>query len=184
MHAVRRTLLTRQAAATRLPLTEIPIPVGCTNEQYDTAMAAALATASAAGITAVAFGDLYLEEIRRYREDRLRGTGIEPIFPLWGEPTSRLVHDMIDGGLRARVTCVDPRQMPAALCGAEIDRAFVDTLPAEVDPCGENGEFHTFAFGGPMFTEDLRIDVGRTVARDGFVFTDLLPAPPARVASD
>lgn len=173
MHAVRRALLAAQADAADLPLTEVPIPAECTNEQYDAAMAAALEGARAAGVEQVAFGDLFLEDIRRYREERMRGTGLEPIFPLWGEPTSDLIERMLASGLRARVTCVDPRRMPESLCGAEIDRGFLDALPESVDPCGENGEFHSFAFAGPMFREDVPIERGETVHRDGFVFTDL-----------
>lgn len=175
MHAVRRELLAAQATAAGLPLTEVPIPIGCTNEQYDAAMAAALDEAKARDITRVAFGDLYLEDIRRYREERLAGTGLEPVFPLWGIPTHELIETMLSGGLRARVTCVDPKQISADLCGAEIDRSFVATLPSGADPCGENGEFHSFAFAGPMFERDVAIEVGETVERDGFVFTDLLP---------
>ncbi len=178
MHAVRRQLLAEQAAAVNLPLTEVPIAIGCTNDQYDEAMGRALDGAKADGVEQVAFGDLYLEDIRRYREDRMRGTGIEPIFPLWGEPTADLIEQMIDGGLRARVTCVDPKQMPEALCGAEIDRAFLAALPTGVDPCGENGEFHSFAFAGPMFRNEVPLHVGETVTRDGFVFTDLVPLDP------
>lgn len=173
MHAVRRTLLAAQADAAGLPLTEVPIPAECTNEQYDAAMAAALEGARTAGVEQVAFGDLFLEDIRRYREQRMQGTGLEPIFPLWGEPTSDLIERMLASGLRARVTCVDPRQMPESLCGAEIDRGFLDALPESVDACGENGEFHSFAFAGPMFREDVPIERGETVHRDGFVFTDL-----------
>lgn len=175
MHAVRRGLLATQAAAAGLPLQEVSIPIGCSNEQYDAAMAAALDQAKAAGVEAVAFGDLYLEDIRKYREERLAGTGVEPLFPLWGRPTDGLVRTMIGGGLRARVTCVDPRQMPEALCGSEIDAAFLAALPAGVDPCGENGEFHSFAFAGPMFDHEIDVRVGETVTRDGFVFTDLVP---------
>jgi len=175
MHAVRRNLLAAQAAAAGLPLAEIPIPIGCTNEQYDTAMATALEAAKAQGVTQVAFGDLYLEDIRRYREERLTGTGLEPVFPLWGIPTDELIETMLSSGLRARVTCVDPRQISEDLCGAEIDRSFLAALPRGADPCGENGEFHSFAFAGPMFEHDVAIEVGETVKRDGFVFTDLLP---------
>jgi diphthamide synthase (EF-2-diphthine--ammonia ligase) len=139
-------------------------------------MARALDDARASGADAVAFGDLFLEDVRRYREDRLRGTGLEPLFPLWGEPTGALVARMLEAGLRARVTCVDPKQLPARLCGSEVDSSFVAALPASVDPCGENGEFHTFAFAGPMFRRTVSVRVGDTVERDGFVFTDLLPA--------
>lgn len=176
MHAVRRKLLAAQARAAGLSLTEVPIPIGCTNEQYDQAMSAALEVAKAAGITHAAFGDLFLEDIRRYREERLEGTGIDPVFPLWGIPTRDLISQMLDGGLRARITCVDPQQLDPKICGDEIDRAFVAALPPSVDPCGENGEFHSFAFAGPMFDHDIPIARGETVERDGFVFTDFNPA--------
>lgn len=179
MHAVRRELLRAQADAAGLPLIEVPIPVGCTNAQYDDAMAATLGKARDEGVTRVAFGDLYLEDIRRYREERLAGTGIEPLFPLWGLPTRTLIHTMLEGGLRARVTCVDPRQIPAELSGSEIDEAFLAALPPEADPCGENGEYHSFAFAGPMFRTDIEIDVGERVERDGFVFTDLTVSAPS-----
>lgn len=175
MHAVRRKLLAAQAEAAGLPLTEVQIPIGCTNEQYDRAMSEALGEAKRMGVTHAAFGDLFLEDIRRYREERLDGTGIEPIFPLWGIPTADLIGEMLDGGLRARITCVDPKQLDPKHCGAEIDRALLQALPSSVDPCGEKGEFHSFAFAGPMFDHEISVQVGETVERDGFVFTDLTP---------
>jgi len=138
-------------------------------------MAGALAEARAAGIEAVAFGDLFLEDIRRYREDRMAPTGLRPLFPLWGRPTRALAEEMIDGGLRARLTCVDPRALDASFAGRAFDRGLLSALPPEVDPCGERGEFHTFAWDGPMFRSPIPVVAGAIVHRDGFVFADLLP---------
>jgi len=179
MHAVRRALLEAQAEAAGVPLVVVPIPSPCPNETYEAAMAAAVADARARGITGIAFGDLYLEDIRRYRERQMSGTGLRLHFPLWGRPTRALAEAMIDGGLQARLTCVDPRVMPADLAGAAFDRALLGRLPAGVDPCGENGEFHTFAWDGPMFRRPLPVRNGEVVTRDGFVFADLLPAEAA-----
>jgi diphthamide synthase (EF-2-diphthine--ammonia ligase) len=142
-------------------------------------MAGAVAEARARGITGIAFGDLFLEDIRRYREKQMSGTGLDLHFPLWGRPTAALAEDMIGGGLRARLTCVDPRVMPEDLAGAAFDRGLLARLPAGVDPCGENGEFHTFAWDGPMFRRPVPVRGGEVVARDGFVFADLLPAEAA-----
>jgi diphthamide synthase (EF-2-diphthine--ammonia ligase) len=139
-------------------------------------MAAAMARARADGITAVAFGDLFLEDVRRYREDRLRGSGVTPLFPIWGIPTDALARRMIDGGLRARLTCVDPKQLPAGFAGRDFDAALLADLPVGVDPCGERGEFHSFAYDGPMFERPVAIRSGEVVERDGFVFADLMPA--------
>jgi uncharacterized protein (TIGR00290 family) len=180
MHAVRGELLRLQAAAAGLPLTEVPLPWPCSNAQYEAAMAGALAKARDAGITAVAFGDLFLEDIRRYREERMADTGLRPIFPLWGEPTDALARRMIEGGLRARLTCVDPRQLPAAFAGREFDAALLAELPPSVDPCGERGEFHSFAYAGPMFARPVPVVGGEIVERDGFVFADLLTGGPER----
>jgi diphthamide synthase (EF-2-diphthine--ammonia ligase) len=131
------------------------------------------------GFTHVAFGDLFLEDVRRYREDRLAGTGLEPLFPIWKTKTTRdLAHEMIDAGLKARLTCIDPRKLDRSFAGRTFDQELLNDLPPEVDPCGENGEFHSFAFGGPMFTREISVEAGETVDRDGFVFTDLaLPQP-------
>src|SRR5581483_6502648 len=170
MHAVRAELLRQQADAAGVPLWPVPIPWPCSNQQYEAAMTAALERARAEGIGAAAFGDLFLEDIRRYREERLRGTGIEPLFPLWGIPTDRLARDMIAGGLRARLTCVDPRQLPASFAGRAFDEALLAELPPAIDPCGERGEFHTFAHAGPMFARPIAIEAGAVVERDGFVF--------------
>ena len=173
MHAVRRELLEAQAAAAGLPLHVVEIPSPCPNEVYEAAMARAMAAARARGVSGVAFGDLFLEDIRRYREERLRGTGLVPHFPLWGRPTAELAEEMLAGGLRARLTCVDPRVLPSAFAGREFDRALLRDLPPGVDPCGENGEFHSFAYAGPMFRGPLDVATGETVERDGFAFADL-----------
>jgi uncharacterized protein (TIGR00290 family) len=175
MHAVRRELLEAQARAAGLPLRAVPIPYPCPNDVYEGAMAAALAEARAAGIEAVAFGDLFLEDIRRYREERMAPTGLRPLFPLWGRPTRALAEEMIDGGLRARLTCVDPRALDASFAGRAFDHDLLAALPPEADPCGERGEFHTFAWDGPMFRQPVPVSLGEVVHRDGFVFADLLP---------
>lgn len=175
MHGVREPLLAAQAAAAGLPLWRVPIPSPCSNAQYEAAMDRAVQRAVAEGISAIAFGDLFLEDVRRYREEKLAGTGIAPLFPLWGRDTAALAREMIAGGLRARVACVDPRRVPAALAGAEFDRAFLGALPADVDPCGERGEFHSFAFAGPMFAREIPVVAGETSERDGLVLADLVP---------
>jgi uncharacterized protein (TIGR00290 family) len=179
MHAVRRDLLDAQARATGLPLWPVPIPSPCTNAEYEVAMARVLERALAGGITAVAFGDLFLQDIRRYREDRLAPTGLIPLFPLWGLPTPDLARDMICGELRAHVTCVDPRHLSPRFAGRAFDAAFLADLPPTVDPCGERGEFHTFACAAPMFDQPIPVRIGEVVERDSFVFADLLPHPIA-----
>lgn len=177
MHAVRRELLEAQAEAAGLALHVVPLPWPCSNEEYETRMRAAVVGIVAEGFTHVAFGDLYLEDVRRYREERLAGSGLEPLFPLWKiKPTAALAQDMIAGGLQARLTCVDPRKVDRALAGRTFDQALLDELPASVDPCGENGEFHSFAFAGPMFHHPIAVTVGDVVERDGFVFADLSPS--------
>ena len=176
MHAVREALLTAQAEAAGLPLHVVRIPSPCPNEVYAERMAAFVGGAAAAGVTHIAFGDLFLDDVRRYREDHLRGSGIEPLFPVWGEPTARLAEEMIDGGIGARLTCVDPRKLDASFAGRAFDRSLLNDLPPSIDPCGENGEFHTFVHAGPMFNRAIRIEPGIVVERDGFVFADLLPA--------
>ncbi len=175
MHGVRAELLRAQAEAAGLPLWPVPLPWPCSNEQYEALMSALLTRARDAGITVMAFGDLFLEDIRAYREKQLAGTGIEPVFPLWQVPTDRLAREMIAGGLKARLTCVDPRHLGAEFAGREFDAALLADLPAGVDPCGERGEFHSFAYEGPMFERAVAIRGGEVVSRDGFVFADLLP---------
>ncbi len=175
MHAVRSELLRAQADAAGLPLWPVPIPSPCSNDEYEAAMAAAVGRARDAGVSVMAFGDLYLEDVRRYREDNLRGSGIEPLFPLWGIPTDTLSVRMLAAGLRARLTCVDPRTLDARFAGREYDAVLLAELPPSVDPCGENGEFHTFAYDGPMFTHPVALRAGEVVTRDGFVFADLVP---------
>jgi uncharacterized protein (TIGR00290 family) len=176
MHAVRLALLEAQAEAVGLPLWKVPIPNLCSNQEYETAMGEAMKRALAAGVTVMAFGDLFLEDIRRYREQQLAGTGLTPIFPIWGLPTAALARDMVAAGLQARLTCVDPKQLPGPFAGREFDAALLRDLPAGVDPCGERGEFHTFAYAGPMFQRPLPLRSGEIVERDGFVFADLLMA--------
>jgi uncharacterized protein (TIGR00290 family) len=174
MHAVRVSLLEAQADAAGLPLWQVALPHPCSNEEYEARMDAVLLRARAEGVAAVAFGDLFLEDIRRYREERLRASGVRVLFPLWQLPTSTLAREMITAGLRARVTCIDPRYLPAAFAGREFDLDFLHDLPPGVDPCGERGEFHTFACAGPMFREPVPVTPGPLVWRDGFVFADLV----------
>ena len=174
MHAVRVELLRAQASAAGLPLWSVFIPSPCSNEQYESAMRALIADAEAAGVACMAFGDLFLEDVRAYREAQLAKTNIRPLFPLWSEDTRALSSAMIAGGLRARVTCVDPRVVPRELAGLDFDHEFLARLPAGADPCGERGEFHTFAYDGPMFERPIAIEGGAVVERDGFVFADLL----------
>jgi len=173
MHAVRLELLRAQANALALPLWLIPIPSPCPNEVYEDAMDTAMRRAVGEGFTHVAFGDLFLEDIRRYREERMQSTGMTPIFPLWLRPTATLAREMQDGGLEAFLSCVDPRVLPASFAGRRFDRALLTDLPANVDPCGERGEFHTCAVAGPMFTKRISVERGIVVERDGFVFADL-----------
>jgi uncharacterized protein (TIGR00290 family) len=173
MHAVRRELVDRQAAAAGLPLFPVHIPSPCPNEAYEAAMRAAMSDAVDRGVTHVAFGDLFLEDVRRYREARLAPTGIAPLFPLWGRPTDALANEMIAGGLRATITCVDPKQLDRRVVG----RQFVATrFPDGVDPCGERGEFHSCVTAGPMFSSPIATRTGEIVERDGFVFADVIPA--------
>lgn len=176
MHAVREGLLEAQAAALGLPLTKVYIPQPCSNAEYEASMGAAVADARQAGVTHMAFGDLFLEDIRAYREEKLAGSGIEPLFPIWGRPTAELSREMVDAGLRAVVTCVDPKQLDASFAGRIYDSSLLDDLPDGVDPCGERGEMHSFAYAGPMFAEPLRVTTGEIVERDGFVYADVLPA--------
>jgi uncharacterized protein (TIGR00290 family) len=172
VHEVRATLLEAQASATGLPLYRIELPHPCPNAVYEAALSGFFST-SVAGVTHVAFGDLFLEEIRRYRERQFAALGVLPLFPLWGEPTRALAEEMVAGGLRAWVVCVDSRQAPRELAGRLFDREFILRLPANVDPCGERGEFHTFAFAGPMFSAPISAHVGDVHERDAFVYADL-----------
>ncbi len=173
MHAVRRRLVERQAQALGLPLWTVPIPSPCPNDVYERAMAALVSRATAEGYTQMAFGDLFLEDVRRYREERLAGTGMTPVFPLFGSDTGALARNMIAGGLKARLTCVDPRVLDRSFAGREFEAALLADLPSTVDPCGERGEFHTFAYDGPMFADPVPVVAGEVVERDGFVFADL-----------
>jgi diphthamide synthase (EF-2-diphthine--ammonia ligase) len=173
MHAVREALLEAQADALGLPLRKVAIPSPCPNEVYERAMAAAVERALADGFTHMAFGDLFLEDIRRYREEKLAGTGLTPLFPLFGSDTAQLAREMIAGGLKARLTCVNPRVLDAKFAGRDFDASLLDELPPTVDPCGERGEFHSFAYAGPMFSRPVPIVSGEVVERDGFVFADV-----------
>ena len=176
MHGVRVAVLDAQARATGLPLHRVLIPAPCSNEVHAERMRAAIAAAKQQGVTHMAFGDLFLKDIRAYRETQLAGTGITPLFPLWLKPTAALAREMIAGGLVAHVTCLDPKRVPRELAGHRFDEEFLARLPADADPCAENGEFHTCAVAGPMFRHPLAVRVGETVEREGFVFTDLMLA--------
>ncbi len=174
MHGTRRSVLEAQAAAAGLPLWVVPLPWPCSNEVYEERMAEACNRAIAERVDAVAFGDLFLADIRAYRETQLKPTGLEPLFPLWEIPTGKLAREMIAGGLRAKIACIDTKQLPGTFAGREFDEALLDELPTETDPCGERGEFHTCVYGGPMFNAPLPIEPGEIVNRDGFVFADFL----------
>ena len=176
MHAVRRRLLEEQSHASGIPLWTVPLPWPCSNDEYESRMRTAVAKAVAEGFTHVAFGDLFLEDVRRYREDRLAGSGLSPIFPIWGIPTDQLAGDMIDGGLRAVLTCVNPKHLDRSFAGRQFDRSLLADLPAGTDPCGERGEFHSFAYDGPMFNRPVAVTPGEIVDRDGFVFADMICA--------
>jgi uncharacterized protein (TIGR00290 family) len=175
MHAVRVELIEQQAASAELPVQFIELPNQCTNTEYGAIMKDFLEQARAQGIECIGFGDLFLEDIRSYRESKLAGTGILPIFPIWGLETEALSRKMINSGLQAVITCVDPKQLDPAFAGRVYDQALLEQLPDTADPCGENGEFHSFAFAGPMFKKQINVRVGETVTRGGFVFADLLP---------
>jgi uncharacterized protein (TIGR00290 family) len=173
MHAVRRSLIEAQSALIGIPLWNIPLPWPCSNREYEEIFAGVCARAVAEEIDTVAFGDLFLTEIREYRERQLRGTGLEPLFPVWGLPTHDLANEMIRSGLRARLTCIDPKILPRSFAGREFDAELLNDLPPGVDPCGENGEFHSFVYAGPMLARRIPVEVGEIVDRDGFVFADL-----------
>ncbi|HZB89200.1 MAG TPA: ATP-binding protein [Terracidiphilus sp.] len=172
MHGTRRTVLEAQAAAAGLPLWAVPLPWPCSNEIYEQRMAEVCARAVREKIDAIAFGDLFLAEVRAYRVRQLAGTGLEPLFPLWEIPTDALARAMIAGGLRARLACIDTNHLPAHFAGREFDAALLAEMPAAVDPCGERGEFHTCVYAGPMFSAPLALRAGQVVKRDGFTFAD------------
>jgi uncharacterized protein (TIGR00290 family) len=180
MHAVRETLLEAQGAALGLPLVKVPIPSPCPNAVYEAAMEVAISQARAEGITHMVFGDLFLEDIRKYREEKLARTGVTPLFPLWGLDTKDLAREMVEAGLGAYLTCVDPKKLDRTFAGRAFDKGLLADFPASVDPCGENGEFHTCAYQGPMFRKPIAVEVGEVVEREGFIFADILPARPRR----
>lgn len=183
MHGVRREVLEAQARSARLPLRVVEIPDACPNDVYEQRMGAAVADAVADGYTHVAFGDLYLPDIRRYREERLAGSGLTPLFPLWQIPTRALARDMIAGGLRARIACVDTRVLDRRFVGRSFDDSLIDDLPPHVDPCGENGEFHTCVHDGPMFHDLMELEAGPTETRAPFTWADLTVKPAPAVAN-
>lgn len=179
MHAVRVELLEAQARAAGLPLWRVPLPHPCPNAQYERVMRTLIERARADGIAHMAFGDLFLEDVRRYRENQLANTGITPVFPLWGIDTALLAREMLRGGLQAVLTCVDPRQLGREFVGRAFDATLLAALPADADPCGEKGEFHTFCHAGPMFDGPIAIRMGEVLERDGFVYADVLPEESA-----
>ena len=175
MHAVRRTLVDAQASRTGIPQWSVDLPWPCSNAEYEERMRGVCQRAVAEGITAVAFGDLFLQDIRAYRERQLQGTGLDPLFPVWQIPTAQLARDMIAAGVKAKITCVDPAQVDRTFAGRDFDQALLDSLPPGIDPCGENGEFHTFVYDAPVFSSPIEVRMGEIVERDGFVFADVLP---------
>jgi uncharacterized protein (TIGR00290 family) len=175
MHGVRRALLEAQAEAAGVPLFAVPLPWPCTNQDYEERMAEACRSAVAEGFDTIAFGDLFLRDVRDYRERQLAGSGLTPLFPLWDSPTAALAREMIDGGLRARLSCIDSKALHSGFAGREFDRTLLNDLPPSADPCGENGEFHTFAYDGPMFRAPIAIARGETRDIGGFIYADLLP---------
>ncbi|MDH5765067.1 MAG: adenine nucleotide alpha hydrolase [Gammaproteobacteria bacterium] len=176
MHGVRLELLQKQAKSVGLPLEIIEIPNPCSNAEYEKIMGEFVVGAKNNDIKYFAFGDLFLEDIRNYREEKLKGSGIKALFPIWGMPTEKLAGEMIGAGLRTIITCIDPCKVPEEYAGREFNQDFLMSLPENIDPCGEHGEFHSFVFDGPMFKEKIAISVGEIVNRDGFVFADILPA--------
>ena len=174
MHAVRRALVDAQAVRTRIPQWSVDLPWPCSNAEYEERMRGVWQRAFTEGIAAVAFGDLFLQDIRDYRQRQLLGTGLEPLFPVWEIPTAKLARDMIAAGVKAKITCVDPAQVDRTFAGRDFDQALLDSLPPGVDPCGENGEFHTFVYDAPVFSHPINVRMGEIVERDGFVFADVL----------
>lgn len=183
MHGVRMELVAEQAASLGLPLHVSRIPPACTNEWYEAVTSSTLLRLRGEGIQAIAFGDLFLADVRAYRERLVHGTGLRALFPLWGRPTAALAREFVLAGFRALLACVDPRQLDVSHCGDEFDDTLLDALPASADPCGENGEFHTFVYDGPMFAWPIAPQRGDVVHRDGFAFCDLLPRDSARATS-
>jgi uncharacterized protein (TIGR00290 family) len=175
MHGVRRSLVEGQAEAAGIPLWEVPLPWPCSNGDYEHAMRSACEKAVDAGVESIAFGDLFLTDVRAYREQQLHGSGLEPLFPIWGLPTKDLAQQMIAAGVKAKLTCIDCQQLGAEFAGREFDGSLLAQLPATADPCGENGEFHSFVYGGPMFRRSLAVQMGEIVHREGFVFADIIP---------
>jgi len=175
MHAVRRELVDMQAARAGLPVWPIYLPSPCSNAVYEALMGDVCLRAVREGVTAIAFGDLFLEDIRRYRERQLQAVGIEPVFPVWKIPTRELALEMISAGVRAKVTCIDPAKLDRSYAGREFDLEFLNSLPDQIDPCGENGEFHTFVYDAPVFSSPIEVETGEIVERDGFVFADVVP---------
>jgi len=173
MHAVRRSLVEAQAKAAGIPLWDVDLPWPCSNADYERIMKEKCKDTVQAGIEYIAFGDLFLTDIRAYREKQLENSGLQPIFPIWGMPTPALAHSMIKSGVRAKITCVDPKLLAPEFVGREFDEQLLSEFPSDIDPCGENGEFHTFIYAGPMFQHDLSVEVGEIVSREGFVFADL-----------
>ncbi len=184
MHGVRRELLEAQAAALELPLHVVELPWPCSNEVYEQLMGVAVASALSAGVEVVVFGDLFLEDVRRYREQMLEGSRLRPLFPLWERPTAKLARELVEAGVRAVVTCVDGAQAPRELAGHWYDEDFLAGLPAAVDRCGENGEFHTLVVSSPDFSAPLSVVIGETVERDGFIFTDVILSAPGSQAAE
>ena len=174
MHAVRRKLVQEQAQSVGLPLWTVELPWPCTNPEYENLIRPVFKRAWEEGITAVAFGDLFLEDVRAYREQQLSGTGMKPLFPLWQIPTAALAEEMIAAGVRAKITCVDPTKLDRVFAGRDFDSSFLKDIPREVDPCGENGEFHTFVYESPVFSFPIPVQTGETVERDKFVFADVV----------
>jgi uncharacterized protein (TIGR00290 family) len=175
MHAVRRELVQAQAERTGIPLWAVELPWPCSNLEYEDRMRTLCQRATAEGVTAVAFGDLFLQDVRDYRIRQLQGSGLEPLFPVWQIPTGQLSRDLIAAGVKAKVTCVDPSKVAKSFAGREYDLSLLNALPAGADPCGENGEFHTFVYDAPVFSHPIGVRNGALVERDGFVFADLLP---------
>jgi uncharacterized protein (TIGR00290 family) len=176
MHGVREELLRAQLESAGIPPIIVPIPYPCPNEVYEARMTTALSQAKAEGVTHAIFGDLFLEDVRAYREAKMAGTGVAPVFPLWGRPTDALARAMIEGGLKTHLVTVDLKVLPKSFAGRKFDEALLTDLPAGVDPCGERGEFHTCVLGGPMFSRAIPARVGEIVERDGFAFADLVPS--------